>query len=103
MLREGPRLNAVGCETGDWSHVDVYFTKTTDYRMLLFPRSQWESALIEWCESRGSTIVSAGGDIPAAKFTIRYPHDTIEDVQLLTEVLIAELVAARAWSSQATS
>ena len=100
MLREGPRLNAVGCETGDWSHVDVYLTKTTDYRMLLFPHSQWEPALIEWCESRGSTIVSAGGELPNAKFTIRYPHDTIEDVQLLTEVLIAELVAVRAWSSQ---
>ena len=100
MLREGPRLNAVGCETGDWSHVDVYLTKTTDYRMLLFPHSPWEPALIEWCESRGSTIVSAGSDLPNAKFTIRYPHDSIEDVQLLTEVLIAELVAARAWSSQ---
>lgn len=100
MLREGPRLMAVGCETGDWSHVDVYLTKTTDYRMLLFPRSPWEPALIEWCESRGSTIVSAGGDLPAAKFTIRYLHDTVEDVQLLTEVLIAELVAARAWLSQ---
>lgn len=103
MLREGPRLMAVGCETGDWSHVDVYLTKTTDYRMLLFPGSTWEPALIAWCESRGSTIVSAGGDLPNAKFTIHYPHDTIEDVQLLTEVLIAELVAARAWSSQATS
>jgi fructoselysine-6-P-deglycase FrlB-like protein len=103
MLREGPRLNAVGCETGDWSHVDVYLTKTTDYRMLLFPHSQWEPALIEWCESRGSTIVSAGGELPNAKFTIRYLHDTIEDVQLLTEVLIAELVAARAWLSQVTN
>ena len=36
MLREGPRLPAVGCETGDWSHVDVYLTKTTDYRLLVF-------------------------------------------------------------------
>jgi len=54
--------------------------------MLLLPHSPWEPALIEWCESRGSTIVSAGGDLPNAKFTIHYPHDTIEDVQLLTEV-----------------
>ena len=35
MLREGPRLPAVGCETADWSHVDVYLTKTTDYRLVL--------------------------------------------------------------------
>ena len=44
MLREGPRLPAVGCETGDWSHVDVYLTKTTDYRLLVFAGSRWEAA-----------------------------------------------------------
>jgi fructoselysine-6-P-deglycase FrlB-like protein len=88
MLREGPRLNAVGCETGDWSHVDVYLTKTTDYRMLLFPHSPWEPALIEWCESRGSTIVSAGGDLPNAKFTIRYPHDTNSPLHVRIRALV---------------
>ena len=48
MLREGPRLPAVGCETGDWSHVDVYLTKTTDYRLLVFAGSAWEPQLAEW-------------------------------------------------------
>jgi len=100
MLREGPRLSAVGCETGDWSHVDVYLTKSTDYRMLLFPRSRWEPALLEWCELRGATIVCAGGDLPGAAFTLRYKHDAIDDVQLLTEVLVSELISARAWLSQ---
>ena len=51
MLREGPRLPAVGCETGDWSHVDVYLTKTTDYRLLVFAGSQWEPQLAEWTTS----------------------------------------------------
>ena len=51
MLREGPRLPAVGCETGDWSHVDVYLTKTTDYRMLLLGGSRWEQQLLEWTAS----------------------------------------------------
>lgn len=99
MLREGPRLAAVGCETGNWSHVDVYLTKTTDYRMLLFPQSQWEPELLKWCESRGTTVVSVGGDLPSAQITVRYRHDTVDDVQLLTEVLVAELVAARKWLS----
>ena len=103
MLREGPRLPAVGCETGDWSHVDVYLTKTTDYRMLLFAGSPWEPALLEWCASRGSTIVACGVDLPNAQFSIRYPHDMIDDVRLLTEVLVAELVAARKWLSQLQS
>ena len=48
MLREGPRRPAVGCETGDWSHVDVYLTKTTDYRLLVFAGSPWEEQMAEW-------------------------------------------------------
>jgi fructoselysine-6-P-deglycase FrlB-like protein len=97
MLREGPRLAAVGCETGDWSHVDVYLTKTTDYRMLLLAGSRWEPALMDWCAQRGSTVVAAGGDVPGAAFTLRYLHDDVDDVRLLSETLIAELIAARAW------
>ncbi|MFT4008769.1 MAG: SIS domain-containing protein [Nocardioidaceae bacterium] len=97
MLREGPRLPAVGCETGDWSHVDVYLTKTTDYRMLLLGGSRWEAQLLDWTTQRGSTVVGVGADIPDIAHTLRYPHDDNDDVRLLTETLIAELVAARAW------
>ncbi|MDG4666652.1 SIS domain-containing protein [Mycobacterium sp. 236(2023)] len=97
MLREGPRRPAVGCETGDWSHVDVYLTKTTDYRLLVFAGSQWEPQMAEWTASRGSTVVGVGGDVPGAGYTLRYPHDSDDDVALLTEVLVPELIAARAW------
>ena len=38
MVREGPRRRADGCETGDWSHVDVYLTKTLDYRAIVLHR-----------------------------------------------------------------
>lgn len=97
MLREGPRLAAVGCETGDWSHVDVYLTKTTDYRLAVFAGSAWEAQLAEWTAARGSTVVGIGGDVPGAGYHLRYPGDTDDDVRLLTEVLVAELVAAAAW------
>jgi hypothetical protein len=97
MLREGPRLAAVGCETGDWSHVDVYLTKTTDYRLAVFAGSAWEAQLAEWTTARGSTVVGIGGDVPGAGYHLRYPGDTDDDVRLLTEVLVAELVAAAAW------
>lgn len=97
MLREGPRLPAVGCETGDWSHVDVYLTKTTDYRMLLLGGSRWEPQLLDWTEQRGTTVVAVGTSVPSASYTLRYPHDEDDDVRLLTETLVAELVAARAW------
>ena len=98
MLREGPRLPAYACETADWSHVDVYLTKTTDYRMLLLAGSRWEAELLRWVRERGSTLVAVGADVDAAAYTLRYPHDEDDDVRLLTETLVAELVAARAWA-----
>lgn len=98
MLREGPRLSAVGCETGDWSHVDVYLTKTTDYRMLLLGGSRWEPQLLDWTGQRGSTVVGVGADLPGAAHVLRYAHDDHDDVRLLTETLVAELLAAHAWS-----
>jgi len=97
MLREGPRLPAAGCETGDWSHVDVYLTKTTDYRMLLLGGSRWEGQLLDWTGQRGSTVVAVGSDIPGTTHSLRHPHDDNDDVRLLTETLVAELMAARAW------
>ena len=97
MLREGPRLAAIGCETGDWSHVDVYLTKNTDYRLLVFGGSRWEDQMAEWTRPRGTTVVGVGADVPGATSTVRYAHDEIDDVRLLTEALVPELVAARAW------
>jgi len=99
MLREGPRRPAVGCETGDWSHVDVYLTRTTDYRLLVFAGSLWEEQMAEWTTSRGTTVVGVGGTVPGARFEVRYPGDDDDDVRLLTEVLVPELVAARAWQA----
>jgi glucosamine 6-phosphate synthetase-like amidotransferase/phosphosugar isomerase protein len=99
MLREGPRRSAVGCETGDWSHVDVYLTKTTDYRLLVFAGSEWEPQLCEWTQARGSTVVGVGGAVPGSQYDIRYAGDADDDVKLLTEVLVPELVAAAAWQA----
>ena len=97
MLREGPRLPAVGCETADWSHVDVYLTRTTDYRLVLLAGSRWEPELLDWVGRRGSTLVAVGAEVPGAAVTVRYPHDDLDDVRLLTETLVIELVAAQAW------
>ena len=99
MLREGPRRPSHACETGDWSHVDVYLTKTLDYRMLLLPGSTYEPELLRWTAERGSTVVSVGADVPGAGATIRYRHDEVDDVRLLTEVTVAELVAHRWWAA----
>ena len=97
MLREGPRRPAIACETGDWSHVDVYLTKTTDYRMLLFAGGSWESNLLRWTSERASTVVCVGSDLPDTALSLRYAHDDSEDVRLLSEVTVAELLAATTW------
>ena len=99
MLREGPRVQAYPCETGDWSHIDVYLTKSTDYRMLLLAGSRWEDELLRWVAERGSTVVAVGADVPNAELSLRYVGDHDDDVRLLSETLVAELLAADVWLS----
>ena len=99
MLREGPRLPATACETGDWSHVDVYLTKTTDYRMVLFTGSRWEPELLRWVEERGSRVACVGTGLPQAEVVVDYPHSGDDDVRLLTEFLVPTVLAADTWLS----
>lgn len=97
MLREGPRRAASGGEVGEWAHVDVYLTRNTDYRLLVFAGSRWDDGVLEWTRPRGTTVVAVGGAFPDAAATVRYPGDTVDDVALLSEVLVPELVAAAWW------
>lgn len=99
MLREGPRRPSHACETGDWSHVDVYLTKTLDYRMLLLTGSAYQPELMRWVTERGSTVVAVGADVEGAAAAVRYPGDDVDDVRLLTETTVAELLAARWWAA----
>jgi glucosamine--fructose-6-phosphate aminotransferase (isomerizing) len=100
MIREGPRRRADACETGDWSHVDVYLTKTLDYRALVFTGSRHEPQAARWMAERGSTAVAVGGSFPAARLEVRYEGEDEPAVAVLTEPLVAELVAAEWWRGQ---
>ena len=97
MVREGPRQLAVGCETGDWSHVDVYLTKSLDYRALLFTGSRYDENAMKWMRERGSRFVAVGADVKDAAAIVRFAGDDNQLVALLTEVLVAELLAAMWW------
>jgi len=97
MFREGPRSHAVACETGDWLHVDVYLTKPLDYRALLFAGSRFDGEVLRWLDERGGRVIAVGADAAGAVETVRYRHDGDEIVALLTETLVAELVAAALW------
>lgn len=98
MVREGPRRPATGCETGDWAHVDVYLTKTLDYRALLLTGSRWDTQALDWMRQRRSTFVAVGGRPEGAAAVVRYRGDDDTEVALATETLVAELIAARWWT-----
>ncbi|MEV6980721.1 SIS domain-containing protein [Sphaerisporangium sp. NPDC051017] len=98
MVREGPRRPADACETGDWAHVDVYLTKTLDYRAILFPGSPYDEQAMDWVRRRGSTVLAVG-PAPEGAHAVRYAGDDDPDVALLTETLVAELVSASWWAA----
>ncbi len=99
MVREGPRRAATASETGDWAHVDVYLAKTLDYRVLLLAGSRWDAQAMDWLVKRGSRVVPVGAEVAGAGPGVRYRHDDDPLVRLLTEVAVAELVAASWWAA----
>jgi glutamine---fructose-6-phosphate transaminase (isomerizing) len=99
MVREGPRRPAQGCETGEWAHVDVYLTRTLDYRALLLAGSRWDEEALGWLARRGSTVVRVGAGPDGARHVVRYAGDEDAAVALHAETLVAELVAAAWWRS----
>ena len=99
MFREGPKVKADGCETGDWSHVDVYLTKSLDYKALMFTGSVWDQQAIEWLVNRNSSFGSIGSYSKGNIASINIEDgDTL--FKLLTEILIPELMSANLWSKQ---
>lgn len=96
MIREIPRRRAVGCETGDWSHVDVYLTLTTDYRCVVFTGSRWDAPAADWLSARGSRVISVG-DRLGVPGELHVPLTGGPVVRMLVEPLIAELLALRWW------
>ncbi len=95
MVREVPRRPGFASETGDWSHVDVYLTRTLDYRALLYSGSAWDEQAIGWMRERGSVLVTVGASHPFAAHAVRYTGEDDRMTAALTEVIVAELVAAQ--------
>ena len=100
MFREGPRRIAVGAETGDWNHVDVYLTKTTDYRALLLTGSPSDDEAVDWLRQRGSTVVTLGPGREDVALAVTHHQTDDPAVAVHVDTLVAELVAARIWAAQ---
>ncbi|MEY3470112.1 MAG: hypothetical protein RLZZ575_572 [Actinomycetota bacterium] len=99
MFREGPRFPADGCETGDWSHVDVYLTKTLDYKALIFSGSNWDQQAVDWLNNRKSSFGSIGNYQQGNIASIEIESDDVL-TQILTELLVPELMAAKLWKAK---
>lgn len=106
VLRQGPVRRVYGAETGEWSHSDRYLAAITDYRALLFAGSAYDERFAEHLVQLRGSFVAVGPTpgrerLPGAALNVRYPGDTDPDVSLLTEPLVAELLAAHWWHQRA--
>ncbi|HEU4974025.1 MAG TPA: SIS domain-containing protein [Baekduia sp.] len=100
MLREGPRVAADGTETGDWAHVDVYLSKHSGYRAILFSGSRYDGGVMEWAQPRAASIVAIGAPVEGAAMhlPIAGPGTPVDPLTAaLVEVSVVELVAATWW------
>jgi glutamine---fructose-6-phosphate transaminase (isomerizing) len=95
-FREGPRMPADACETGDWAHVDVYLTRRPGYRALLFGGSRFDANFVEWMQRRGAAFVAVGAPVEGAALTVKHPaRDPL--CAMLVETSVAELLAGESW------
>ena len=98
MLREVPRVRADACETGDWSHVDVYLSKLPGLGLVLLRGSAWEDEVMEWATSRSCPVVTVGGARAGAALDIAIPGGEDPVVRMLAEGRVCELLAAELYT-----
>jgi fructoselysine-6-P-deglycase FrlB-like protein len=94
MLREVPRVRADACETGDWSHVDVYLSKLPGLGLVVLRGSAWEAEAMEWATARDCPAATVGGPLPGATLDIPVSGGDDPVVRMLAEVRVCELLAA---------
>ena len=97
MLREGPRIIADACETGDWLHVDVYLTKPPGYALLLLGGSRYDAEVAGWRRERDFRLVSVGRELAGADAAITIAGAERRVVAAIAETAVAELLAAELW------
>ncbi len=97
MLREGPRVIADACETGDWLHVDVYLTKPPGYALLLLGGSRYDAEVAGWRRERDFRLVSVGRELAGADAAITFDGADRRVVAAIAETAVAELLAAELW------
>jgi glutamine---fructose-6-phosphate transaminase (isomerizing) len=97
MLREGPRIVADACETGDWLHVDVYLTKRPGYLLLLHSGSAYDDEVVGWRAERGFELISIGRPVAGSTGAIDFPGSDDPVVAAIAGTVVAEVLAAELW------
>jgi glucosamine--fructose-6-phosphate aminotransferase (isomerizing) len=97
MLREGPRIIADACETGDWLHVDVYLTKPPGYALLLLGGSRYDAEVAGWRRERDFRLVSVGRHLAGTDATVTFDGADRRVVAAIAETVVAELLGAELW------
>ena len=100
VLRQGPVMASFAFETAEWSHTGRYLAAVSDYRALLFAGSHYDERFSEHLLQLRGRFVAVGGQVEGAAATVRYLGDTDPDVALLTEPLVAEILAAHWWAAR---
>ena len=99
MLREAPRIEAFGWDTGDWLHVGLYTLFPGD-AVLMFSGSPADDEAIRTAHSRGSKVVVVGDDRDDSDLHVPLPVTVTEHptIRLLVESAVPELLAAELWA-----
>jgi hypothetical protein len=97
MLREGPRIIADACETGDWLHVDVYLTKRPGYLLLLHAGSAFDAEVAGWRREREFDLITVGGEVAGATGAVGFPGSDDPVVASIAGTVVAELLSAELW------
>jgi hypothetical protein len=98
LIREIPRRPSSACEVSDWSHVDVYLTKTQDYRAVIFGDSAGNATALPWLSERSAMVLGVGMAAPEVQASLRYSCDDDLLVAALVDTVFAELIAHH-WGS----
>jgi fructoselysine-6-P-deglycase FrlB-like protein len=98
MLREGPRIEALAYDTGDWLHVGLYTLFPGD-PVLLFTGSAADGEAIATVHARGGAVIAVGEAVPDADLHVPLPEVALTDpaIRALIESTVADLLAAELW------
>jgi fructoselysine-6-P-deglycase FrlB-like protein len=95
VLREVPRISAVGLAAEDWDHAHAYLTIDPGFVGLVSAPTDADDALRRWVLGRGRAMVCLGGAVLPGAPRLAFEEGPL--VRLLIECPVVESIALEAW------